>query len=162
MSRKMLSIVLNSITLNIFKLTLNKTSRSSRKFMYFDEKIMFRKRILESNNSLEFKLVKTEKILKTRNSPKSKIIRRLNAVLSKSLDESFFEVSLKTIGPKPISINFDTSTVKATIEENSPYCSTPRFLAISVTETRVMSISAPLPKKIDVTLPETLAAGCIG
>lgn len=96
------------------------------------------------------------------NNPISNIIRRLNEVLNKSKLESCFDVSRKTIGPKPISINFETSTVKATIEENKPYCSTPRFLAISVTETRVMSISTPLPKKIDVTLPETFVVGCIG
>jgi len=109
---------------------------------------------------LRFVITDTE--LKTMNNPISNIIRRLNEVLNKSKLESFFDVSRKTIGPKPISMNLETSTVKATIEENKPYCSTPRFLAISVTETRVMSISTPLPKKIDVTLLETFVVCCIG
>jgi len=48
------------------------------------------------------------------------------------------------------------------MEEKSPYCSTPRLRAINVTETRVMSISTPLPKKMDETLLETFVVGCIG
>jgi hypothetical protein len=130
--------------------------------MYLDEKMMFRKRMFESKISFELKLVRPETPLNTTNSPSIKIVLSVNAVLSISKVASFFEVSLNTIGAKPISINFANKTVNATIEEKRPYCSTPRLRAINVTETRVMSISTPLPKKIDVTLLETLVAGCIG
>ena len=111
--------------------------------------MMLRKRTLDNNISFEVRLVNLEAPLNTINKAISRIILRVNAVLSKLYVVSFFEVSLNTIGAKPISINFDNKTVKATIEENKPYCSTPRLRAIKVTETRVISISTPLPTKIE-------------
>jgi len=129
--------------------------------MYLDEKIIFRKRMFDNNSSLDERFVKPETLLKTTNNPKTRIILIVNAVLSISKVASFFEVSRNTMGAKPISINFDNKTVNATIEEKSPYCSTPRLRAINVTETRVMSISAPLPIKIEETLLETFVVGCI-
>jgi len=130
--------------------------------MYLDEKIIFRKRIFDNNISLELKFVKPDTPLNTINSPSIRIVLIVNAVFSISKVASFFEVSLNTIGAKPISINFDNKTVNATIEEKRPYCSTPRLRAINVTETRVMSISAPLPIKIEETLLETFVVCCIG
>jgi hypothetical protein len=130
--------------------------------MYLDEKIIFRKRMFDNKISLELKLVKPDTALNTINKPRISIVLMVNAVFSISKVASFFEVSLKTIGAKPMSINFDNKTVNATIEEKSPYCSTPRLRAINVTETRVMSISAPLPIKIEETLLETFVVCCIG
>jgi hypothetical protein len=130
--------------------------------MYLDEKIIFRKRMFDNNISLELKFVNPDTPLNTTNNPRIRIVLRVNAVLSISNVESVFEVSLNTIGAKPISINFDNKTVNATIEEKSPYCSTPRLRAINVTETRVMSISAPLPTKMEETLLETFVVCCIG
>jgi hypothetical protein len=120
--------------------------------MNLEEKMMLRKRILDNNISFEDRLVNVETPLNTINKANSRIILRVNAVLSISYVASFFEVSLNTIGAKPISINFDNKTVKATIEEKSPYCSTPRLRAISVTEARVKRSSTPLPTKIEYTL----------
>jgi len=130
--------------------------------MYLDEKIIFSNRIFDNNNSLDERFVKPDTLLKTTNNPIKRIILIVNAVLSISKVASFFEVSLNTMGAKPISINFDNKTVNATIEEKRPYCSTPRLRAINVTETRVMSISAPLPIKIEETLLETFVVCCIG
>jgi len=129
--------------------------------MYLDEKIIFRKRMFDNKISLELKLVKPDTALNTINKPRISIVLMVNAVFSISKVASFFEVSLKTIGAKPISINFDNKNVNATIEEKRPYCSTPRLRAINVTETRVMSISAPLPIKMEETLLETFVVCCI-
>jgi len=130
--------------------------------MYLDEKIIFRKRMFDNKIYLELKLVKPDTALNTINKPRISTVLMVNAVFSISNVASFFEVSLNTMGAKPISINFDNKTVNATIEEKRPYCSTPRLRAINVTETRVMSISAPLPIKIEETLLETFVVCCIG
>jgi hypothetical protein len=123
--------------------------------MNLEEKMMLRKRTLDNNISFEVRFVNLEAPLNTINKANSRKILRVNAVLSRSYVASFFEVSLNTIGAKPTSINFDNKTVNATIDENRPYCSTPRLRAIRVTEARVKSSSTPLPKKIEETLPET-------
>jgi hypothetical protein len=129
--------------------------------MNLEEKMMLRKRTLDNNISFEVRLVNLEALLNTINKAISRIILRVNAVLSKLYVASFFEVSLNTIGAKPISINFDNKTVNAIIDENKPYCSTPRLRAIRVTEASVMSISIPLPIKIEETLDDTFVVCCI-
>jgi hypothetical protein len=100
---------------------------------------------LENFISRPLRLVYGETILKINTNPKNESILSVRAVLSRELVVLGFDFSLKTIGASPKSINFETMYVRATIDINKPYFSTPRFLATSVIEIRVNISSNDLP-----------------